>query len=289
MLRCWRSASWPRLAAPTNLTASAVSSTEADLSWTAAAGPITGYNVYRGTTSGGESSTPLNSSPLPAGTTSYHDTTVVAGNTYYYVVKAIDNSAVSASSNEASAKIVSSVSTTTPVNLAAAYNLVGITADGAKFSGGLDGQGNALSGYELGPSQTWNGVQFNFGSAGSNNVIQASGQTVALPQGSYSQVEMLATAVNGSQANQTFTIHYTDGTSTTFTQGISDWHASQHYAGESVALSTPYRNTSSGGKDTAGPFDVYGYAFAVNPAKTVLSITLPNDHDVAVLAITLVH
>ena len=53
-------------------------------------GTITGYNVYRGTAAGGESTTPINSSPLAATATSYADTTAVAGNTYYYVVKAIN-------------------------------------------------------------------------------------------------------------------------------------------------------------------------------------------------------
>ncbi|HEX4147156.1 MAG TPA: choice-of-anchor Q domain-containing protein, partial [Pirellulales bacterium] len=277
------------VAAPTNLKATVVSSKEADLSWTAAAGTITGYNVYRGTTSGGESSTPLNSSPLPAGTTSYHDTTVVAGNTYYYVVKAIDGSATSASSNEVVAKITSGAISSTPVSLTGAYSLTGITVDGAKFSGGLDGGGHALSESLVGPSQTWNGVQFNIAPAGAPNVIQSSGQTFILPEGSYSKLELLATGVNGNQANQTFTVRYTDGTTTTFTQSLSDWHTPQNYAGESVVLSNSYRNTSTGTKDTSGPFDVYGYAFTLNPAKTVVAITLPNDHNVAVLAMSLVH
>ena len=86
---------------PTNLTASAASADEIDLTWTAATVTITGYNVFRGTAIGGESTTPLNSSPLL--TTSFQDTTASAGTTYFYVVQAVDSTASSASSNEATA------------------------------------------------------------------------------------------------------------------------------------------------------------------------------------------
>jgi fibronectin type 3 domain-containing protein len=79
------------------------------LSWTASATPpaVTGYNVYRGTASGGESSTALNST-LISGTT-YTDENVTAGTTYYYVVKAIASNGVtlSAPSKEAAAAVPS--------------------------------------------------------------------------------------------------------------------------------------------------------------------------------------
>jgi hypothetical protein len=63
------------------------------------------YNVYRGTISHGESTTPLNSSPI-SGTT-YTDTNVQAGVTYYYVVTAASSNGtnLSGDSNEASATV----------------------------------------------------------------------------------------------------------------------------------------------------------------------------------------
>ena len=77
------------------------------LSWTAStASGVTGYNVYRGTTSDGESSTPLNSSAITG--TSYTDTNVQAGQTYYYVVTAIDGSTQSSDSNQATATVPTS-------------------------------------------------------------------------------------------------------------------------------------------------------------------------------------
>jgi fibronectin type 3 domain-containing protein len=64
---------------------------------------VVGYNVYRGTASGGPY-TLLNSSLVT--TTQYHDSSVQSGKTYYYVVTAVDSSYVeSAFSGEASATV----------------------------------------------------------------------------------------------------------------------------------------------------------------------------------------
>ena len=74
--------------APTNLNATAISTTEIDLLWNSPAGAmLTGYNIYRGTATGGESATPLNSSPVS--TTAYADLTASPGTTYFYIAKAV--------------------------------------------------------------------------------------------------------------------------------------------------------------------------------------------------------
>ncbi len=267
---------------PTLNTPVVVSASQIDLSWTAAAGTVTGYNVYRGTTAGGESSTPLNSTPLSSATTTYQDTTVTAGTQYFYVVKAVDGTVTGASSNEQSATAANTGSGT---SLATYYNLTGITTDGKTFSGGLDGGGNALSETLLGTSQTWSGVQFTLGAADTNDVIKATGQTITLTPGQYSKLYFLATGVNGNQPDQTFTVNYTTGSPTTVTQSISDWHTPQAYTGESIAVTSAYRNTSSGGSDDHNYY-VYGYSIALDSTRTVSSITLPNDGNVEVLAIS---
>jgi hypothetical protein len=60
------------------------------LSWTpSTSANVTGYNIYRGTTSGGAYAK-VNSAPVVGVT--YTDTTVQSGETYYYVATAIDNS-----------------------------------------------------------------------------------------------------------------------------------------------------------------------------------------------------
>jgi len=75
-----------------------------DLSWNASPSPgVVGYNIYRGTVSGGPYSK-VNST-LDANTT-YTDNNVTAGQTYFYVAKAVDgNGLESGPSNEAQAVI----------------------------------------------------------------------------------------------------------------------------------------------------------------------------------------
>ena len=78
------------------------------LSWTASTTPgVVGYDVYRGTTSGGPYPTELNSTPVNG--TTYTDATVQAGQTYYYVVTAVasDDVTQSADSNQVSATVPS--------------------------------------------------------------------------------------------------------------------------------------------------------------------------------------
>lgn len=73
------------------------------LSWDPSTSSVVGYNIYRGTQSGGPYSK-LNSSLLPG--TSYSDASVQSGMTYYYVATAVDsNNQDSAYSNQATAVI----------------------------------------------------------------------------------------------------------------------------------------------------------------------------------------
>ena len=65
-----------------------------DLSWSASASTVSGYNIYRSTTSGGGYAK-LNSS-LNVGT-GYTDNSVVAGSTYFYVTTAVDSSGTESS------------------------------------------------------------------------------------------------------------------------------------------------------------------------------------------------
>jgi predicted alpha-1,2-mannosidase len=177
-----------------------------------------------------------------------------------------------------------------PVDLSGSYNRTGIVNDGATFSGtgGIDGDGFAVSAAVVGGSLTWNGTTFYLGAAGSSNVVSAAGQTIDVPPGNYTMLRLLALGVNGNQPNQTFTVTYTDGTTQTFTQSISDWATPQGYLGESQVLTMPYRDKYDGTTDRVRNHYIYGYSFALYSDKTVQSITLPDDGNVEVLAIDLV-
>jgi fibronectin type 3 domain-containing protein len=57
------------------------------LSWQASTSSVSGYNVYRGTQSGGPYGV-INSGLVTS--TNYTDSTVLAGQTYYYVLTSVD-------------------------------------------------------------------------------------------------------------------------------------------------------------------------------------------------------
>jgi hypothetical protein len=128
---------------------------------------------------------------------------------------------------------------------------------------------------------------FTFGPANQLDAIGCAGQSISLSPGQYSTMMLMGTAVQGNQTSQTFTIHYTDGTSTPFVQSLSDWFTPQRYAGEAEAVAMAYRNTSNGSKDNR-TFSLYNYRFDLDVSKTVQSVSLPDNSNVVVLAATLV-
>lgn len=68
------------------------------LQWAPSSTANVTYNVFRGTSQGGEGPTPINSSPVIA--TSYTDTNVAGGQTYFYDVKAVNSDGSSGPSTE---------------------------------------------------------------------------------------------------------------------------------------------------------------------------------------------
>ncbi|HXA75822.1 MAG TPA: choice-of-anchor D domain-containing protein [Candidatus Acidoferrales bacterium] len=76
------------------------------LSWDPSTSGVVGYNVYRGTQSGGPYGTKMNSSLITS--TTFTDTSVQAGQTLFYVVTAVDSSSVESNySNQISATVPS--------------------------------------------------------------------------------------------------------------------------------------------------------------------------------------
>jgi hypothetical protein len=152
----------------------------------------------------------------------------------------------------------------------------------APANGGFDHGGHSYSANLLGTSITWNGNVYNFGAAGTADA--ADWTTIPLPAGNYTTLSMLGAAVNGNQPNQTFVVTYTDGTTSTFVQSLSDWYTSHLYPNETLVKTMAYR-LGSGGSQQAGPVYLYGYSFALNGAKTVKSLTLPHNANVVILAV----
>ena len=158
--------------------------------------------------------------------------------------------------------------------------------DGTPFTGGgLDGGCCSYSANLLGAAQTFNGTPFNLGPANAADAVDNA--TIALPAGQFSSLQMLAAGVNGNQLSQTFTVTYTDNTTQTFTQSVSDWAHPQNFAGESIAVTMAHRDLSNGTTQVR-TVNLFAYSFGINNGKTVKSITLPTNRNVVVLAITLV-
>ena len=110
----------------------------------------------------------------------------------------------------------------------------------------------------------WRSVQHRSGRR--IHVVQAAGQTITLPNGSFSKLELLATAVNGSQAAQTFTVHYTDGTSTTLPRASA---IGPRRKGIPVnRLPCRWRIATLPAVEEHSTFDVYGYTLALETAKS---------------------
>jgi len=123
---------------------------------------------------------------------------------------------------------------------------------------------------------------------GPPNVADAvTSKAVDLPAGNFASIRILATAVEGNQDHQIFTVNYSDGTSASFTQTLSDWSGVGHVRGETLAVRVPYRLAGDGSQDS-NPFHLFAYSFSLDPTKQVRNVTLPENRNVAVFAITLV-
>ncbi len=195
------------------------------------------------------------------------------------------------------------------VNLAALDNVTGVSNLGAaSANGGWDNDGDSYAANLLGSSITWAGSTFTLGALAStaSPVAQpatisgapagapavgggisdaVSNATIPLPAGNYAKLNLLGSGVNGTQANQRFVVTYTDGTTTAITQSLSDWWGPpQNFPGESSALQMGNLISPTGAILTH-PVYVYGYTFAINGAKTVKSLTLPNNRNVVVLTV----
>ena len=150
-------------------------------------------------------------------------------------------------------------------------------------NGGHDGNNYSYCDALLPKTLTCNGTQFQLGSA--EGPCAVSGGTIPLPNVKCSSVQFLACGTNGNQYNQCFTVHYTDGSSTSIYQHLSDWCSYQKFSGETCAITTPYRITPSGGQQY-GTINLYSYSIPCDKTKTVASIDCPNNRNVIVHAVT---
>jgi hypothetical protein len=171
---------------------------------------------------------------------------------------------------------------------------VGITTDGVPATDrGFDGSGNTYSWDAMGDSASGGaltgstlvsgGLAIDIGSPSQPDFTWGAGQTIEVT-GSGSAITLAGAAVNGGQANQQFTLTFTDGSTATWTQSLSDWCDPSAYANELILSTQSYRNTASGGTD-ATTNHIYSYGYTLPEGKTLKSITLPYNPNVRILGV----
>lgn len=162
-----------------------------------------------------------------------------------------------------------------------------VTLDGNYDGGGYSFQADALSAAGLAPGAcvTAQGVTFTWPSfgPGSYDNVRAAGQTIAL-SGTGSVLGFLGAGANGTQSG-TVTVHYTDGTSATATLSFADWYADSAVSGGTVVATVPW-NQAPGSTLGAHQVSVYSATIPLTAGKTVASVTLPDNFQHHVFAIS---
>ncbi len=138
------------------------------IAWTAPIGVVASYNIYRGTTSGGEGTVPL-ATGITA--TSYTDTTALPGKTYYYAVTAVAGAVAplngeSLPSAEVSAAVLVKITGTpigTPISWANNGDTIAQVFDG-NFNTFFDAANSSLTtnwvGLDMGVARTIAQIQY---------------------------------------------------------------------------------------------------------------------------------
>jgi predicted alpha-1,2-mannosidase len=170
------------------------------------------------------------------------------------------------------------------------YTNIGVSSDGQDVSSGYNGSGytysaNALAadGVTPGATLTAGGVSYTWPDvpAGQPDSIESAGQTipVAFPDGT-TTIGLLGSADDAGSggATGTLTVTYTDGSTQQIPVGFSDWTlgagAFSPLPADTIVAKIPYRNLIDGSKQPVTMY-VYATSAALEPGKTVASVTLP--------------
>jgi predicted alpha-1,6-mannanase (GH76 family) len=171
----------------------------------------------------------------------------------------------------------------TEQSLALAFDVRGVgTAAG---DADVDGLGSAFASESL-AKLAWPITTFELGplSQPGPNVLASNGQTLDLGAAPARALHVLLFAVGGRQADNTFSVAYSQGASQTFTRSASDWATPLLEADEHLALSAPFRWSKSGKQ--YGSFHVTELTLPLDPARAATTLTLPKNPKLEILALT---
>ncbi|WP_067507388.1 GH92 family glycosyl hydrolase [Actinoplanes sp. TFC3] len=174
------------------------------------------------------------------------------------------------------------------VDLSGQRNLDGTATVTATTEGNFDGGGWSYDADLLpkaGPV-TWDGVTYEAPDPTGTkaNFVQAKGQSLLVPAGDHSTLNLVATTHNG-PVTVPLTIGYADGSSETAAVTIADWCGTAA-AGTKQALAMPHRIKAGQGVD--GPAtSLFSAAVPLTAGAQIRSVTLPNDGRVSLYALTI--
>lgn len=149
-------------AAPISLTATSISSSQINLSWTAPSGTVSGYNIFRDGAQVGTTTT----------ATSFSDIGLAAGTTYSYYVQAYNTGGTSPASNTASATPQNNYAISSTVTASSTYETTSWGT--AKVKDGITTSTGTAKGWTSNNSLTTNHtewIQFDIGSSVSMNTV----------------------------------------------------------------------------------------------------------------------
>ncbi|MFC6087845.1 GH92 family glycosyl hydrolase [Saccharothrix lopnurensis] len=113
------------------------------------------------------------------------------------------------------------------------------------------------------------------------NFVEARGQALLLPAGAHGALRLVAASHNG-PVTTGLVVRYADGSTAEAPVTVPDWAGS----GAAPVLEMPHRIRAGQGVD-GPPVRLFGVSVPLDPARTVHSVTLPDDPRVEVYAITL--
>lgn len=163
------------------------------------------------------------------------------------------------------------------------YDNVGISNDGNPSEANFDGDPIAVDSYSqqalnaagLSPGATvvHDGIDYAWPdpTAGTPDNYVASGQTIHIT-GSGTRLGILAAADDGT-ATGPVTVTYTDGTTSTASITVANWHTNQAATGSDILVTTPSWDSAGNGPH---PVSVYATSIPIDPSKTIASVTLPD-------------
>ncbi|HEY3951944.1 MAG TPA: GH92 family glycosyl hydrolase [Streptosporangiaceae bacterium] len=190
-----------------------------------------------------------------------------------------------------------SVQVATTGSLASYFDNRGVSADSDPMAADFDGGGYSYSAQALAGAGVTPGSTVTAGSAtytwpdspaGDPDNVVANGQAVTLnaPAGA-STLNLLASSTSGPSTG-TVTVTYSDGSTASVPIAVTDWAAGSTETGNTVAVSTPYRNCGCG-SPANGTTSVYSVAVPINSTLGVATVTLPadtNQGEIHIFAIT---